>query len=95
MPGMTAVIDIPNECRFIVEASIGTQATGFYTGEPTNATDSGPVTLTVRDNRNRTTVVEFPSLEWVDTVVNALSRATRVADTRDYTLDKPSDQETP
>lgn len=86
----SSVITLPaDKSRIMVQAAIGSQAIGALSGEPINATDPGPVILSISVPNGDSLGVMFTDLTFVAAVRDALDRAIKVADTRYYTLDKP------
>lgn len=75
--------------RILLAADIGSQVFSPITGNPIDATEGGVVELMVVDGKGGRAVIAFTDLTFAAAVRDALDRAIKVADTRDYNLDKP------
>lgn len=73
-----------------IKADPGTQAVGSYSGNPLDATDPGPIELIVFDDRGIAVGLTFTDPVFAAAVRDGLDRAIKVADTRDYSQDRPN-----
>lgn len=86
--GFVAVVSQPgSKVKVGVTADIGTQTFGALTGQPTDGTDPGKITVTATgdDGETVTLTVDY---EFSSAVSDLLSTARRVADFRDHNLDQ-------
>jgi hypothetical protein len=88
MSNFEAAVTLPDGYRVAVTAEIGTQAVSDVTGNPLPVTEPGVIQLMVVEGGPNRACITFTDPTFAAAVRDMLDRAIKVADTRDYSLDK-------